>query len=113
MAILPNPDPSPTPVPTPPPIPEPKPMREPDPDRLPDEEPVPNPDENDAPPKHSATGRASAVNTSLSMTGATLAVPPPLVLFIFLQRFFVDSIVGSAIKGECRAGGRREWGFTI
>jgi hypothetical protein len=99
MAILPNPDPSPTPVPTPPPIPEPKPMREPDPDRLPDEEPVPNPDENDSPPKHSATGRASAVNTGLVMACAILAVLPPLVLFVFLQRFFVDSIVGSAIKG--------------
>ncbi|MBZ9991592.1 carbohydrate ABC transporter permease [Mesorhizobium sp. BH1-1-5] len=40
-----------------------------------------------------------AVNTSLVMAGATLAVLPPLVLFVFLQRFFVDSIVGSAIKG--------------
>ncbi|MDX8440861.1 hypothetical protein [Mesorhizobium australafricanum] len=92
MAILPNPDPSPTPVPTPPPIPEPKPMREPDPDRLPDEEPIPNPDENDAPPKHSATMQRW-------LAGAMLAVPPLLVLFAFLQRFFVESIVGSAIKG--------------
>jgi len=40
-----------------------------------------------------------AVNTNLVMAGATLAVLPPLVLFVFLQRFFVDSIVGSAIKG--------------
>ncbi|AZO27942.1 carbohydrate ABC transporter permease [Mesorhizobium sp. M1B.F.Ca.ET.045.04.1.1] len=40
-----------------------------------------------------------AVNTGLVMAGATLAVLPPLVLFVFLQRFFVDSIVGSAIKG--------------
>ena len=40
-----------------------------------------------------------AVNTGLVMTGATLAVLPPLVRFVFLQRFFVDSIVGSAIKG--------------
>ncbi|WP_280806592.1 ABC transporter permease subunit [Mesorhizobium sp. LNJC405B00] len=39
-----------------------------------------------------------AVNTGLVMAGATLAVLP-LILFVFLQRFFVDSIVGSAIKG--------------
>lgn len=40
-----------------------------------------------------------AMNTSLVMAGATLAVLPPLILFVFLQRFFVDSIVGSAVKG--------------
>ena len=36
-----------------------------------------------------------AMNTNLVMAGATLAVLPPLVLFVFLQRFFVDSIVSS------------------
>jgi len=40
-----------------------------------------------------------AMNTGLVMAGATLAVLPPLVLFVLLQRFFVDSIVGSAVKG--------------
>lgn len=40
-----------------------------------------------------------AMNTPLVMAGATLAVLPPLVLFVLLQRFFVDSIVGSAVKG--------------
>ena len=40
-----------------------------------------------------------AMNTGLVMAGATLAVLPPLVLFVFLQRFFVDSIVASGIKG--------------
>lgn len=40
-----------------------------------------------------------ALNTNLVMAGATLAVLPPLVMFIFLQRFFVDSIVGSGVKG--------------
>jgi multiple sugar transport system permease protein len=40
-----------------------------------------------------------AMNTGLVMAGATLAVLPPLILFVFLQRFFVDSIVGSAVKG--------------
>jgi multiple sugar transport system permease protein len=40
-----------------------------------------------------------AMNTNLVMAGATLAVLPPLVLFVFLQRFFVDSIVSSAVKG--------------
>jgi len=40
-----------------------------------------------------------AMNANLVMAGATLAVLPPLVLFAFLQRFFVDSIVSSGIKG--------------
>ena len=40
-----------------------------------------------------------AMNTGLVMAGATLAVLPPLILFVFLQRFFVDSIVSSAVKG--------------
>jgi len=40
-----------------------------------------------------------ALNTSLVMAGATLAVLPPLLLFAFLQRFFVDSIVSSGVKG--------------
>jgi multiple sugar transport system permease protein len=39
------------------------------------------------------------MNTNLVMAGATLAVLLPLALFVFLQRFFVDSIVGSAVKG--------------
>jgi multiple sugar transport system permease protein len=40
-----------------------------------------------------------AMNTNLVMAGATMAVLPPLVLFAFLQRFFVDSIVSTGIKG--------------
>ena len=40
-----------------------------------------------------------ALNANLVMAGATMAVLPPLVLFAFLQRFFVDSIVSSGIKG--------------
>ncbi len=40
-----------------------------------------------------------AINTGLVMAGATLAVLPPVVLFVFLQRFFVDSIVASGVKG--------------
>ena len=40
-----------------------------------------------------------AMNTGLVMAGATLAVLPPLLLFVFLQRFFVDSIVATGIKG--------------
>ena len=40
-----------------------------------------------------------ALNTSLVMAGATMAVLPPLVLFAFLQRFFVDSIVSAGVKG--------------
>ncbi|MDW6024388.1 carbohydrate ABC transporter permease [Mesorhizobium sp. BAC0120] len=40
-----------------------------------------------------------AMNTGLVMAGATLAVLPPLILFVFLQKFFVDSIVGSGVKG--------------
>ena len=40
-----------------------------------------------------------AMNTNLVMAGATLAVLPPLILFAFLQRFFVDSVVSTGIKG--------------
>ncbi|KFL27285.1 ABC transporter permease [Devosia sp. 17-2-E-8] len=40
-----------------------------------------------------------AMNTGLVMAGATLAVLPPLILFVFLQRFFVDSIVATGVKG--------------
>jgi multiple sugar transport system permease protein len=40
-----------------------------------------------------------AMNTSLVMAGATLAVLPPVLLFVLLQRFFVDSVVTSGIKG--------------
>jgi len=40
-----------------------------------------------------------AMNTGLVMAGATLAVLPPVLLFVFLQRFFVDSIVASGVKG--------------
>lgn len=40
-----------------------------------------------------------AMNTGLVMAGATLAVLPPMLLFVVLQRFFVDSIVASGVKG--------------
>lgn len=40
-----------------------------------------------------------AMNTGLVMAGATLAVLPPVLLFVVLQRFFVDSIVSSGVKG--------------
>jgi multiple sugar transport system permease protein len=40
-----------------------------------------------------------AMNTGLVMAGATLAVLPPVVLFVILQRFFVDSVISSGIKG--------------
>ncbi len=40
-----------------------------------------------------------AMNTGLVMAGATLAVLPPVLLFILLQRFFVDSVVASGVKG--------------
>jgi multiple sugar transport system permease protein len=40
-----------------------------------------------------------AMNTGLVMAGATLAVLPPVVLFVVLQRFFVDSVVSSGVKG--------------
>jgi multiple sugar transport system permease protein len=40
-----------------------------------------------------------AMNTGLVMAGATLAVLPPVMLFVILQRFFVDSIVSSGVKG--------------
>ena len=40
-----------------------------------------------------------AMNTGLVMAGATLAVLPPVLLFVVLQRFFVDSVVSSGVKG--------------
>jgi multiple sugar transport system permease protein len=40
-----------------------------------------------------------AMDTGLVMAGATLAVLPPVMLFVLLQRFFVDSIVSSGING--------------
>jgi multiple sugar transport system permease protein len=40
-----------------------------------------------------------AMNTGLVMAGATLAVLPPVILFVLLQRFFVDSVVSSGVKG--------------
>ena len=40
-----------------------------------------------------------AMNTGLVMAGATLAVLPPVVLFVVLQRFFVDSVISSGVKG--------------
>ncbi|MEO8758594.1 MAG: carbohydrate ABC transporter permease [Devosia sp.] len=40
-----------------------------------------------------------ALNTGLVMAGATLAVLPPVVLFVVLQRFFVDSVISSGVKG--------------
>lgn len=40
-----------------------------------------------------------AMNTGLVMAGATLAVLPPVLLFVILQRFFVDSIISSGVKG--------------
>ncbi len=40
-----------------------------------------------------------AMNTGLVMAGATLAVLPPVLLFVLLQRFFADSIVASGING--------------
>jgi multiple sugar transport system permease protein len=42
----------------------------------------------------------SAVNTGLVMAGATLAVLPPLLLFVFLQRFFVRTITASGMTGQ-------------
>jgi multiple sugar transport system permease protein len=40
-----------------------------------------------------------AMDAGLVMAGATLAVLPPVILFVLLQRFFVDSIIASGING--------------
>jgi len=40
-----------------------------------------------------------AMNTNLVMAGATLAVLPPLLLFIALQRAFISSIIQSGLNG--------------
>lgn len=39
------------------------------------------------------------MNTNLVMAGAARAVLPALALFVFLQRFFVDSIISTGVKG--------------
>lgn len=41
----------------------------------------------------------SAQNTNLVMAGAALAVLPPLVLFAFLQRYFVRTIARAGLSG--------------
>ena len=46
-----------------------------------------------------ATCTTAGILVTSLMAGATLAVLPPLVLFVFLQRFFVDSIVSAGVKG--------------
>jgi multiple sugar transport system permease protein len=41
----------------------------------------------------------SAINTNLVMAGATLAVLPPLMLFVLLQRSFVKTVVETGVIG--------------
>lgn len=45
------------------------------------------------------TYTGSAQNTGLVMAGATLAVLPPLLLFVILQRFFVNTMARTGISG--------------
>jgi multiple sugar transport system permease protein len=45
------------------------------------------------------TYTGSAQNTPLVMAGATLAVLPPLILFVILQRFFVNTMARTGISG--------------
>lgn len=45
------------------------------------------------------TYTGSAENTPLVMAGATLAVLPPLILFVFLQRFFVNTMARTGLSG--------------
>jgi multiple sugar transport system permease protein len=45
------------------------------------------------------TYTGSAQNTPLVMAGATLAVLPPLLLFMFLQRFFVNTMARTGLTG--------------
>ena len=45
------------------------------------------------------TYTGSAQNTPLVMAGATLAVLPPLILFVFLQRFFVNTLTRTGLSG--------------
>jgi alpha-1,4-digalacturonate transport system permease protein len=43
-------------------------------------------------------GRASDT-PNLILAGAAIAVIPPLIVFIFGQRFFVESVASSGVKG--------------
>lgn len=45
------------------------------------------------------TYTGSAQNTGLVMAGATLAVLPPLLLFVILQRFFVNTMARTGMTG--------------
>ena len=44
------------------------------------------------------TGNPSSVNYGVVMAGATLATLPPIIVFIALQRYFVQGIVLSGLK---------------
>ena len=50
-------------------------------------------------PQPPAQLQPPAQNTDLVMAGATLAVLPPLAVFVFLQRFFVRTIARSGLTG--------------
>jgi multiple sugar transport system permease protein len=45
------------------------------------------------------TYTGSAQNTPLVMAGATLAVLPPVLLFVFLQRYFVNTMARTGLSG--------------
>jgi ABC-type glycerol-3-phosphate transport system permease component len=33
------------------------------------------------------------------LTGAAIAILPPMIVFILAQRYFIEGIAGSAVKG--------------
>jgi multiple sugar transport system permease protein len=41
----------------------------------------------------------AADNANLVMAGAAIAIAPPLIIYIFAQRFFVESATSSGVKG--------------
>jgi multiple sugar transport system permease protein len=47
----------------------------------------------------SVLGGRAADSPNLVLAGAAIAVLPPVIIYIFGQRFFIESATSSAVKG--------------
>jgi multiple sugar transport system permease protein len=41
----------------------------------------------------------AADRPNIVLTGAAIAILPPMIVFIIAQRYFIEGIAGSAVKG--------------
>ena len=64
---------------------------------VPAEEPAEEPAQE--PVALSVLGGRAADSPNLVLAGAAIAVLPPVIIYIFGQRFFVESATSSAVKG--------------